>query len=121
MKVATKTELGASAGNELVAHVRAFQAGKVSGRNRFLSYRQLTDKVGGIPLGAGRILSDVLRATVEAGLPRGLTLFVARADGTVDFDSAEEFKQFDMNRRNALGLRHDVLAHDWSDVVFEKR
>ncbi len=79
----------------------------------------MTDKVGGIPLGAGRILSDVLRPTVAAGLPRGITLFVARADGTVDFDSSDEFAEFEMNRQNALELRKEVLAFDWTDVVYK--
>ena len=51
----------------------------------FLTYQDLSDLIGGVPLGFGRVLSNVLATLPANDLPRGLPLFVKTADAKIDY------------------------------------
>jgi hypothetical protein len=117
MEVFTNSNRGAAAGNILIAHVEAFKAG--TAKERYLTYAELAKLTGGAAIGMGAVLSDVLHSIVDVGLPRGLTLFVVKADGHIDYDASDEWAEFDVGPHNSLPLRKEVVETDWSNVTFK--
>ena len=116
MKVSMQNSRSATAANEIVRHVEAFKSGET--KERFITYQDLSNSIGGVPLGMGHVLSDVLADLKSNDLPRGLTLFVTTADGKIKYDKSDEWEHYDIGPHNSLKLRKEVMAFDWSKVDF---